>query len=220
MMCLVLLILLFFTSTLSCTEKKLPKNFFDDCEETTSNLDDFREDILVIGDSISKGYIPYLRKALSNYDISHNECNGFHTHNGVKNVNLWLSKRPTWKLTTFNHGLWDIMPKHTTPSEYRKNLVKISQALKKKSPLVVFISTTQVLPGTEKRLDVDVKEYNKIAYEVMREQEIPVIDLYSVSANVPHLHITPNDVHFTDEGHKILADTIVSEIKKLLDKDR
>ncbi len=186
------------------------------CYETAT-ADDSRLDILVIGDSISIGYTPYVQDALAtNYDVSHNLCNAMESSNGVKKIDLWLSQRATWEAITFNHGLWDAASWVNTPiSTYKNNLHVIAQKIKARTSKPLFILTTEVLPGTPYRNDSRVQALNAAAVEVMNAEGIPVLDLHTFSQTIQDKHVNPNDVHYTEEGSSLLADEVLNELNTL-----
>ena len=57
------------------------------------------------------------------------------------------------------------------------------------------------------------KRYDNLMHNnIKHKYNLPVIDLYSVSKQFSKIKRT-DDVHFTDEGYKILANTIIKELK-------
>lgn len=205
-----LIFILILATLAACSKAQTP----DECADVENVLDDIRPDILVIGDSISIGYIKSLRESLgASYDVSHNNCNAKFSSNGVAHIDEWLNQRDTWEAITFNHGLWDIADwVNTTETNYRDNIRTIALKIKDKAMNPYFITTTQVLPGTPHRINDKVIRYNEIAIDVMNELGIPIIDLYTMSATIPELHVSPDDVHYTDEGYSELSDYILGNI--------
>jgi lysophospholipase L1-like esterase len=172
-----------------------------------------KEDILIIGDSISIGYTPYVQSALSDYDVVHNVCNAQYSENGVAKVDQWLAQRPAWKLITFNHGLWD-MGKGVPLNEYADNLRVIGLKLKQAAPTVIFFTTTPC-PVNAPCVNHDNDAYNQAAISVMQSIGIQVYDLNGVAVTIPHLMINAqaeNDVHYTSEGYFKLGEFVGSSI--------
>jgi lysophospholipase L1-like esterase len=61
--------------------------------------------------------------------------------------------------------------------------------------------------------------YNKVAAKVMNENGISVDDLWTaVQPHYPELQHRPNDVHYNDQGYRVLADSVVGSIKTSLAK--
>lgn len=126
----------------------------------------------------------------------------------------------------FNCGLHDI--KHDMESkkiqvpieDYIKNLHCIIDFMQKRSVKTVFINTTPA--ATERydstfpfyRLTEDVPEYNMAAEKVMKERNVPVIDLYSFTKA---LKLEGDDLfrdhtHFCDDVRKLHAAFIAGQI--------
>ena len=64
--------------------------------------------ILIVGDSISLGYTPFVQKNLKNIaDVSHNQGNARDTGTGLENIEAWIANNK-WDIIQFNWGLWDL----------------------------------------------------------------------------------------------------------------
>lgn len=169
--------------------------------------------ILVIGDSISIGYTPTIQAALPNYEVVHNPCNAMTSTWTNLYVEDWLSERASFDAITWNNGLWDIASWiATSDADYIANLHTIAQKLKAKSSNVLFITTTEVLPGTQYRNNADVIHKNSLAVTVMGQEGIPVLDLYSYSTTIQNEHVTPTDVHFTETGYQLLGQQVLNAL--------
>lgn len=169
--------------------------------------------ILIIGDSISIGYTPYVRDELSDYSVVHTTCNAQSTTNGLKHIDEWLEYRKHWALVTINHGYWDIPPNPEAVGleAYAANLrLEVSKA-KAHSDRVIFLTTTAVILDWHPFTNEDVDRYNTVALQVMQELNVEVIDLNQVSKTIP----TRDDskIHFTEAGSEILASSIAIAIK-------
>lgn len=172
--------------------------------------------VLVIGDSISIGYTPTLKASLTNYDVVHNPCNAMTSTWTLQHVDKWLDSRTSFEAITWNNGLWDVADWISTPSaEYVSNLHHIAQKIKAKTAHPLFLTSTQVLPGTPNRVDANGVAFNVLAVQVMQSEGIPVLDLYSVSATIQVEHVTPTDPHFTPAGYQILGNAVLSELNTL-----
>lgn len=174
---------------------------------------DGKPSILVIGDSISIGYFPYLKAALPNYQVVHNPCNARNTANTDEKVLDWLSERPNWYAIAWNNGLWDIGDfAYIVGPVYEANLIKIGNKIKLHTQRPLFLTTTQVPPLALYRNDARVRDINVIALNTMNTLNIPVFDLYAISTGIAYEHPTLDDVHFTEQGSKDLADAILKTL--------
>ena len=179
--------------------------------------------ILIVGDSISIGYTPFVKKMLDGKaTVEHNSGNGGPTSNGVAHIQEWL-KDGNWDVIHFNFGLHDLKlmenEKHQVSLEdYEKNLGVIVAAMKKTRAKLVFATTTPVPEGKQNpvRLTADVPRFNAAAVLVMERNKIEVNDLYGVAMKRIAEIQRPNNVHFTDPGYEELAKPVVESIWKQL----
>ena len=182
------------------------------CASTVNN------NVLVIGDSISIDYTPYLSPLLPKYTITHNPKNGQTSRNGVEKVDSWLGP-DRWAVCTFNFGLWDTADYGEPPVDiisYRRNLAIVAGKLKRKCRKVFFVTTTQRPVNAASYESGEVEAYNRAAMGVMKAEHIEVIDLYTISAAMADLRLNPtlhNDVHYTGEGSMRLAEVIAAAIE-------
>jgi len=188
------------------------------------------ENILIIGDSISIGYTPHVIEALDGKArVVHNEGNAGNTGMGLDNIHSWLGDEK-WDIITFNWGLWDLCYRHPaskvqgkkdkingtltfSPEEYKNNLDSLVRILKTTGAQLMFVTTTCVPDGEPGRFQGDERIYNSAALELMSRHDIQVIDLNKYSYAIhSEFGKGENDVHYTEEGYKKLANVIVSAI--------
>lgn len=174
-----------------------------------SNAWDFVKDdpklprILIIGDSVSRGYTQPTRKALEGKANVHRApANCGPTASGLKNLDVWLGEGK-WDIIHFNFGIHD---RATPAADYTKRLEEIVERLQKTGAKVIWASTTPIPDNpAQKQTAASVVEKNKIAAEIMAKHGIPTDDLFA--AITPHLAKlqNPNDVHFNGEGYDFLG---------------
>ena len=165
--------------------------------------------VLLIGDSISIGYEVPVRKMLTGKANVHRvPGNAGPSSNGVFLIDSWLGEKK-WDVIHFNFGLHDLKRlsdgKHQVgPEAYERYLRLVVERLQKTGAKLIWASTTPVPEGkvSPPRVPADVAAYNEIALRVMRENSIPVDDLYAFA--LPRLKDIqqPVNVHFTAEGSK------------------
>lgn len=180
--------------------------------------------VLLIGDSISIGYTKPVRALLRGVANVHRVPeNGGPSSRGLQQLDGWLGSGK-WAVIHFNFGLHDIKLDAdgrplTTPGEYERNLRALVRRLHATGAQLVFATTTPVparLNGGPRRRSADVIERNAIARQVMGELGVPVNDLYAVAfARLDELQ-RPANVHFTDEGSRVLAEPVTAAIRRLL----
>ncbi|OGV54763.1 MAG: hypothetical protein A2X45_04650 [Lentisphaerae bacterium GWF2_50_93] len=181
--------------------------------------------IYVIGDSISIQYGPHLQKYLSGaIEYSRKEGeeeallnldNPVGANGGDSSMVLSFLKAKAKAggidadLLLLNCGLHDIKTNPKTGEKqisfenYKKNLKEIVSVVSKMKPKLVWIRTT---PCDEKvhnsrpnmefhRFSADCTKYNSTADKIMKEAGVPVIDLYTFTANLGK-DIYCDHVHF------------------------
>jgi acyl-CoA thioesterase-1 len=178
--------------------------------------------VLLIGDSISIGYTLPTRAALAGKANVHRPpANCGPTILGLKQIDQWLGEGK-WDVIHFNWGLHDLKlmdGKHQVPlGEYEQNLRKLVERLKKTGAKLIWCSTTPVPEGVGNppRSNQDVIDYNAAAKRIMDESQIPSDDLFAFA--LPRLKEIqlPQNVHFGEEGSKLLADQVAAAILKAL----
>lgn len=187
--------------------------------------------VLIIGDSISIGYTPYVQQALAGQaEVVHNLGNAQDSANGLKNLEAWLGDGK-WDVISFNFGLWDLCYRRPGPvtqenrdkvngsiavplDEYEKNLQAIATRLKATGAKVIFQSVTVVPAKEPGRNSDDVERYNRAAANVMQRLDIPVNDLQSVTAALPNaMRESETDVHYTESGYERISRSVVKSIR-------
>ncbi|HYF36999.1 MAG TPA: SGNH/GDSL hydrolase family protein [Prosthecobacter sp.] len=196
--------------------------------------------LLILGDSISIGYTPFVQKMLADEMTvlrpmrgqKPENCSG--TTSGVANIDRWLQiDGAKWDVIHFNWGLHDL--KHVKPGDpkgatselesdppqatvevYEKNLREIVAKLKATGAKLIFATTTPVPEGKMRvyRTDADAVRYNQAALRVMKENGIAINDLYAFAKpKLAEIQIQPANVHFTPQGSEALAAEVVKAVR-------
>src|SRR6185295_16336347 len=126
-----------------------------------------RAQVLILGDSISIGYTPLVRKNLADVaDVERPGGNCQHTGFGLANIKNWLGTKK-WDVIHFNWGIWDthyldangglvrdeanakgeLHVRHT-PDQYRDNLTKLVMILEGTGAKLIWASTTPIMSRT------------------------------------------------------------------------
>ena len=171
--------------------------------------------VLLIGDSVSRGYTLSVRRTLAgraNVHRAPENCGP--TANGLKKLDVWLGDGK-WDVVHFNFGLHD---SRTPVADYEQRLRAIVAGLKKTGATLVWASTTpRPADGKEgPALVAAVVERNEIAARVMDENGVPVDDLFTFIT--PHLAKVqnPKDVHFNAEGYDLLGKQVAAAIEQAI----
>lgn len=186
--------------------------------------------VLIIGDSISIGYFEPTRELLEGTaEVHHNPGNAQHTAHGLAKLDEWLGETK-WDVIHFNHGLHDMKyvnkkGKRVSPTEgkqqvpiddYARNLDAVARRLKKTGARLIFATTTPVPEGAMGRVKGDAERYNRVAVPIMKKHGIAINDLYAFA--LPRLETIQrlHDVHFTEEGSRLLAEQVAQSIRAAL----
>jgi lysophospholipase L1-like esterase len=173
--------------------------------------------VLLIGDSVSRGYTLAARKALAgkaNVHRAPENCGP--SANGLKKLDIWLAGEK-WDVIHFNFGIHD---RATPPADYRQRLEALVTRMKATGAKVVWASTTPVPPDTKDgpKAAEAIVEKNRIAAEVMEKNGVAIDDLYTFIT--PHLTKVqnPKDVHFNNDGYDLLGKQVAAVITQALAK--
>jgi hypothetical protein len=189
--------------------------------------------VLLIGDSISIGYMLATRAELSGEaNVWRPTTNCGPSTRGLESLDAWLGDRK-WDVIHFNFGLHDLKylgPKgqnladpeaaHSHPQvpidQYAANLKQIASRLKKTGATVIWCDTTPVPKGAKGRVVGDSARYNAAAAKVMTELGgIKTDPLYAFAVKHADTQKEAN-VHYSPEGSAKLAGQVAKVIRKAL----
>lgn len=176
--------------------------------------------VFIIGDSISQDYTPLARELLKGrFNVERPRANCGDTRAGLANLDTWLGGR-RWDVIHFNWGLHDLCYRHpdskvygnrdkvngalsVSPDQYRANMEQLVVRLKSSAKDLIWASTTVVPPGDAGRFKGDEVRYNAVAAGIMQAHDIPVDDLYTLTAGFG------SDL-FTLPGMSTLTKTVIA----------
>lgn len=199
-----------------------------------------RKSVFVLGDSISIHYGPSLEKMLAgvfNYDRKSGEelalkdlNNPMGANGGDSSMVLDFLKeqyengKMKYDILLLNCGLHDIKTDPATKErqvrmdKYRQNLSEVLELVKKAGVSVVWVRTTHVIDEIHnsrnknfQRYIKDLDAYNDTADGVMKENGVPVIDLYSFTKNLGE-DVFADHVHFKEEIRALQAAFIAGHL--------
>lgn len=195
--------------------------------------------VLLLGDSISIGYHPFVVEFLEGKahvsrpmfeDGKPENCQG--TTHGRKHIDRWIGNT-SWDLIHFNFGLHDLKhvdpvtgknsqdpnhPRQAEPLQYEQNLEQLTRRLKATGAQLMFATTTpypKELSGP-RRTYGDAEIYNEIALKIMTQNDVPVNDLYAFVLPQMEALQRPNNVHFTEGGSGALGKEVAEKASALL----
>ena len=170
--------------------------------------------VLLIGDSVSRGYTQAVRKAMAGKANVHRApANCGPTASGLKNIEIWLGDGK-WDVIHFNFGIHD---RATPIADYTQRLEQLITRMKKTGAKLVWASTTPIPDDpTKRQTAASIVERNEAAAELAKKQGVAVDDLFT--AMTPHLTQmqNPNDVHFNAKGYEFLGGQVAVAIEAAL----
>lgn len=173
--------------------------------------------VLLVGDSISRGYTLAVRHALAgkaNVHRAPENCGP--TANGLKKLAVWLGSGK-WDLVHFNFGIHD---RETPLADYEQRLDEIAVRLEATGAVLVWASSTPLPAKSTYGANDAIITRNEIAARLMTKHRIPVDDLYAEIAPRLAEFQLPNDVHFKGAGYDFLGQKVAAEIINALNAQR
>jgi len=182
-----------------------------------SNSWDFVQDdpnlprVLLIGDSVSRGYTQSVRKALAGKANVHRApANCGPTSLGLRKLDVWLGDGK-WDVIHFNFGIHD---RNTPITEYSQRLEQLVERMEKAGEKLIWATTTPIPDDPAKnQTAVSIVERNQAAAQIMQKHGVATDDLFTVVT--PHLETmqNPNDVHFNAAGYEFLGQQVGKTIE-------
>jgi hypothetical protein len=175
--------------------------------------------VLLVGDSIVRGYYPLVEKQLHGFaNCARYTTSKFLGHPDYFTELDLILQRFTFDILYLNNGLhgWDY-----SEQDYHKALNYIITTLRFKYPAaqLIWCHSTPVRNRNDLTTFRDRNERvirrNKIANEIMRAHNIPIIDLYDVMKDHPEYYVK-DGAHYNDIGKQVQADKAVGIIKRYL----
>ena len=185
---------------------------------------------LILGDSISIGYTPFVQALLRDrVAVLRPDANCGDTRRGLEKIDEWLGP-DRWRVVHFNWGLHDLCYRHpestvqghrdkergaiAVPLDlYEQNLDRLAARIKQSCDRAIWAPTTVVPEGEAGRFVEDAVRYNEVAQGIMEKHGIAIDDLYAVTKQFgPELFVGPGNVHFTEEGSRRLASQVAEHI--------
>jgi len=183
--------------------------------------------VLIIGNSISIGYTPFVCQALEGeINVHRIPENGSHTFTGLEKLEEWLGDKP-WDVIHFNWGLHDLKylkngkyditgTQVSTLEQYEENLTALVRHLKTTDAKLIWASTTPVPDSSKGRIKGEEIYYNKIAEKIMKQQGVTINDLHAWIKPRLVQYQQPHNVHFTPEGYQFLGNRVAEKIRNIL----
>lgn len=177
------------------------------------NAEDSENRIMIIGDSIARGYTPQIKKIVGEkYNLDR-----ISTSRGLDNPDLFdeithFLKNYKYDKILFNNCLhgW-----HISDEDYELFYEKMLLLLFKLQPqakLYIALGTSSSKRGEpltdDEESNARIESRNAIALKLAKKYSLESVDLYTFSRGIKNLK-TPDGTHFTDEGSEKLAEMVI-----------
>jgi len=189
--------------------------------------------ILLIGDSIRKGYDRYVREAFENVaEVYSPDDNCRYTTYIMRCLHEWKSALGCGDdvdCVHWNAGLWDTLTMFNdglliSLETYTYNIDWICRHIKRLFPKakMIFATSTPVLedsyPEPEKlrRYNKDIREFNEVAVKIVKEHGGAINDLYHLLENVPPQYHSDMTHYNTKEAAILITGQVVDAIEKCI----
>ncbi len=167
--------------------------------------------VLLIGDSISRGYTQVVRRELAGRANVHRApANCGPTEMGLKKLPVWLGDGK-WDLVHFNFGIHDRKKDEET---YASNLEALVDRLRPTGAKLVWARTTPPADGRNEEgyTTEQCDRLNRVADGIMRSHGIALNDLHSlIGPKLAEMQL-PANVHFNNNGYELLGRQVAARI--------
>lgn len=191
--------------------------------------------ILLIGDSIRKGYDAYVRERMANLaNVYFPEENCTFTTNILRFLHVWTDNLKLYEADAvhFNAGLWDTLRIYgddvlVKPDTYADNLKRIASRIRFLFPnaKILFATSTPVceegyFTDFESRTNENVRLYNRIARDVFAGTDVVINDLYTLAAGFPESWRSDQTHFYTGEATEKLGNRVCDALCDALMLDK
>lgn len=169
--------------------------------------------VILIGDSVSRGYTQAARRALAGQANVHRApANCGPTASGLRHIDAWLGDGK-WDVIHFNFGIHD---RNTPVADYASRLEQLVTRLKETGATVAWATTTPIPDKPDGQRAASIVERNLAAAAVMQKHGVAIDDLFTFIT--PHLATVqpPGDVHFTTAGYDLLGEQVAAAVTAAL----
>ena len=186
--------------------------------------------VILLGDSIRQGYDEYVVEGLKDVaQVYYPEENSRFAAYLLRNLDQWVQESGFGKeidVIHWNAGHWDTIIQYqeerlTSPEVYREYITRIHRRIRKLYPNAVEIFATSTWVQEEqyaanfKRLNSDVKMYNRIAVDILANDGVQINDLYRLSKGWSSEYYN-DPTHPNENGSILLGHQTAEVIRKAI----
>jgi len=188
--------------------------------------------IVLIGDSIRMGYLPFVAKKMANVEVWGPAENCRHSIWALDHFQEWVADQKP-DIVHVNFGIHDAVTGAFGDGEHQILLEQYRLALKRFIARVKALDGVKMIWATTTPLyaaeqdkpmhqwqilkDATIDEYNAAALEIVESEAIAVNDLYGVvMRNGFDKCLREDGCHMTEFGNEVLSDAVVDAVERLM----
>lgn len=169
--------------------------------------------ILLIGDSISQGYHPFVQNALSDYSVDYYQTSRDFADTTLYKELEFICAQYDYDVIHFNIGLHMHTFTTQTYGTYLAEMCDKLQGYEKKATLVFATTTPTGYPYSDSN-NGTIIQLNNSAFEVCEEKGIAVDDLFTLAKEHNLSKFSDTDtLHFSQESYQILGSQVAESIR-------
>lgn len=198
--------------------------------EKFKRLDTHMKNLLLVGDSIRRGYDKSVKKSLEGMaNVVFPEENCRFASYVLRYLHEYKELSPDGHVDVlhWNAGLWDCLrlfgeEPHTPIEVYAYYIDRICIRIRKLFPdaKVIFATCTRVLSEQMrpdfKRYNEEIEAYNRAALEVVQKYGFGINDLYAVSAALPDSAHSDPVHYYTSAGTEAFTEAVLAHVAPAL----
>jgi hypothetical protein len=177
--------------------------------------------VLLIGDSILNGYLPYAVKALVGKANVDAWVNPYHQSDDFNRRLAQALENGPYDVVHINTGLHGWQPGRIKEGTFEPLTKAMIEVIRQKCPdvKIIWASSTPIMIKGKHELDPELNpiivEHNRMAAKVMAEMNVQVDDLYDLT--VKRLDLAKGDqFHWTNPGSKLIAEAVAEAVGQAL----
>ncbi|MDD4098961.1 MAG: SGNH/GDSL hydrolase family protein [Lentisphaeria bacterium] len=177
--------------------------------------------VMLIGDSIRMHCQSEITRLLGNdFTVWGPEENCRFAKYTAKQLPSWLGLCGTPDLIHWNNGLWDTSHVYAedgpfTPlDEYLRYMAIILRELRKRCRNIIFATTTPVAEQHPNQKNSVINAYNQAITAYLREQSIPINDLYTLVYPQRSQWLCADGCHPSEDGKTGIGAAVADAVRK------
>ena len=179
--------------------------------------------VLLLGDSIRQNYQEKVKEKLDGRaEVIYPAENCAFSLYTLCRLNGWLREFGNPDIVHWNNGIWDTCVRFPEDGpfikveDYVQTLTKILRVLRRTGAQVIFATSTPVVDPHHDLNSQTIAWYNHEALRFMKQEDVPIDDLYSLVYPNRDSFICEDHCHLSEAGKEACSDAVVKAIEAYL----